>query len=120
VLRKFLFPLYVVAKISPYVRVIAYDIAFTYRFSTSDLGVFWCCMNDTKPSCSACLSHEAKAKTTVAAHSPSEKNEMLFGEDGRCFHCGKSGLVLYYMIPESIESAQLAVHAQTASPTSTG
>jgi len=33
----------------------------------------------------------------------SKDKEMLIGEDGRCFHCGKSGLVVHYIIPESTD-----------------
>jgi len=40
----------------------------------------------------------------VDARCHSKKNEMLTGEDGRCFHCGKYGLVVYYMsdLPKTI------------------
>jgi hypothetical protein len=66
-------------------------------------------MTDTKAFCTTCICNvglddsSPEAKISVAARRHSEKNEMLIGEDGHCFYCGKSGLVVYYMIPESTE-----------------
>jgi len=54
-------------------------------------------MTNTKAYCTECICKVA------LAHSSPKDNGMLIGEDGLCFHCGKSGLVVYYMILESTE-----------------
>lgn len=48
-------------------------------------------LSDTSP--------QAKRFVDVGRHS--KMNEMLIGENGRCFHCGKPGLVVYYIIDET-------------------
>jgi len=65
----------------------------------------------TEAFCTECIctvalgdtSPQAKRFVDVGRHS--QKNEMLIGEEGRCFHCGKSGLVVYYMVGEFTECA---------------
>jgi len=54
-------------------------------------------MTDTKAFCTKCIGKVAPA------HSSPKDNGMLIGEDGRCYYCGKSGLVVHYMIPELTE-----------------
>ena len=60
----------------------------------------------TEAFCTECICNVAlgdtspQAKSFVEVGRHSQKNEMLIGEDGRCFHCGKSGLVVYYMTLE--------------------
>ena len=64
-------------------------------------------MTDTTAFCTACIfdkvaladsSPQAKLFMDAACHR--KDYDMLIGEDGRCYYCGKSGLVLHYMIPE--------------------
>jgi len=60
-------------------------------------------MPTTEAFCTECIckvalgDHSPQAKIFVDARSHFKNNEMLIGEDGRCFNCGKSGLVVYYM-----------------------
>jgi len=57
-------------------------------------------MTDTKAFCTKCICKVALAHSSpldAACHS--KDNRMLIGEDGFCYHCGKSGLVVHYMIP---------------------
>ena len=62
-------------------------------------------MTDTEALCIECICKAAlgdsspQANIFVDARRHSKNNEMLIGEDGRCFNCGKSGLVVYYMMP---------------------
>jgi len=68
-------------------------------------------MINRKAFCTACICTVArdndspKAKIFNGSRRPSTQNAMLIGEDGRCCQCGKTGLVVYYMIPESTERA---------------
>ena len=60
----------------------------------------------TEAFCTACICNVAlgdtspQAKRFVDASRHSKMNKILIGEDGRCFHCGKSGLVVHCMTPE--------------------
>ena len=83
-------------------------IAFTYRLPTFRCGVFFRCrMISTEAFCTACICNVALGDTSpeatrfVEASRYSNKKEMLIGDDGICYHCGKSGLVVRCMIPES-------------------
>jgi hypothetical protein len=61
-------------------------------------------MTDTKAFCTKCIRKVALAHISpmdAACHS--QDHGMLIGEDGRCSHCGKSGLVVHYMTPELTE-----------------
>ena len=59
-------------------------------------------MTYTEAFCTECICKGAlgdsslEARKFVDARRHSKKNEMLIGEDGRCFNCGKLGLVVYY------------------------
>ena len=59
----------------------------------------------TEAFCTECICNVAlgdtspQAKDFVDARRHSKQNQMLIGEDGLCFHCGKPGLVVYYMMP---------------------
>jgi hypothetical protein len=61
-------------------------------------------MTSTEAFCTECICKVAlgdsspEAKIFVAARRHSNKYEMLIGEDGRCFNCGKSGLVMSYIM----------------------
>ena len=64
-------------------------------------------MIDTEGFCTECICNVAlsdtspQAKDLLTSSRHSKMNEMLIGENGRCFHCGKSGLVVYYIIDET-------------------
>ena len=65
---------------------------------------FRCCMIYTEAFCTACLCNVALGDTSPQAKrfvdASCNMNGMLIGDDGHCFHCGKSGLVVLCMIPE--------------------
>ena len=68
----------------------------------------------TEAFCTECISNVALGDTSPPAKMfidfarHSKDNEMLIGEDGLCFHCGKSGLVVHYRIPESTQTRTAA------------
>ena len=63
-------------------------------------------MTYTEAFCTECICKVAladsspQAKIFVDAGRHSKTSVMLIGEDGRCFNCGRSGLVVYYLLPD--------------------